>query len=244
LMTMGVATIDGRKHYEVVGSAERCTKATDLPSEAIILPEWLRLRPPAEARPPRPLAPSSLGRDDVADPPPTQIMAASAERGRLLHALFERLPAVAVDARRLVAERWLAQSAGITDAGLRAELIKDSLAVIDNPDFAPLFGHDALAEAPIAGVVGGDVIAGTVDRLVVTDEAVLVIDFKTGRRVPASPDVCPLPHLRQMAAYHALLATIFPDKRIVAALLYTSGPILHRLSDDLLAAHKPGLSVA
>jgi ATP-dependent helicase/nuclease subunit A len=244
LMTIGVAAIDGRKHYEVVGKTERRAKPDAAPAEALVPPKWLRVPPPVEARPPRPLAPSSLGRDDVADPPPTPVMAASAERGRLLHMLFERLPAVAPDARAAVAERWLAQSAGIVDAELRASLIKDSLAVIEDPAYAALFGPDALAEAPIAGVVGGEVIAGTVDRLVVTDDAVLVIDFKTGRRVPTSPSACPVPHLRQMAAYYALLSTIFPNKPVTSALLYTAGPVLHQLSDDLLASHKPGFSVA
>ena len=93
-------------------------------------------------------------------------------------------------------------------------------------------------------MVGGDVIAGTVDRLIVTDDAVFVVDFKTGRRVPQTPQACPTPHLRQMAAYHALLKAIFPDHSVSAALLYTSGPVMHLLSDELIAAHKPGLVAA
>ena len=244
LMVMGVTAIDGRKQYEVIGKRDRHTKTAAASIEMPVMPAWLHVAPPAEARPPRPLAPSSLGRDDVADPPPTQVMAASAERGRLLHALFERLPAVAVGTRAEVANRWLAKSAGVGDAAQRQSLIKAALAVIEDPAYAALFGPDALAEAPIAGVVGGDVIAGTVDRLVVTDDAVLVIDFKTGRRVPPAPDACPIPHLRQMAAYHALLSAIFPDKRVSAALLYTAGPVMHMLSDDLLIAHKPRLMLA
>ncbi len=243
LMNMGVVGIDGRKDYVVAG--KRVAKAgakpvTPAPTER---PVWLSQPAPIEARPPRPLSPSSLGKDDVADPPPTAAMKAAADRGRLLHALFERLPGVAGD-RILVADRWLEQSAGVDDAAVRAELIKSALMVIDDPAYAALFGADALAEAPIAGVVAGDVIAGTVDRLIVTHDAVMVVDFKTGRRVPPSPAACPVPHLRQMSAYHALLVAIFPDKRISAALLYTAGPVMHVLPDALIAAHKPGLSPA
>jgi ATP-dependent helicase/nuclease subunit A len=51
------------------------------------LPEWVNLPAPVEARPPRPLAPSSIGDDSVSDPPPGPILRAAAERGRLVHAL-------------------------------------------------------------------------------------------------------------------------------------------------------------
>src|SRR3546814_8575747 len=80
--------------------------------------------------------------------------------------------------------------------------------VIDDPAFADIFAPDALAEAPVAAVVGETVVAGTVDRLLVTDGHVRVIDFKTGSRVPARLAEVPVYHLRQMAAYVAALETV------------------------------------
>jgi len=204
-------------------------------------PGWLRSPAPAEARPPRPLAPSSIGVDDVADPPPpSAAMRAAARRGTLLHALFERLPAVAPGARSAAAERWLLHSAGIEDRAEAEALAADACRVIADPRFAEIFGPDALAEAPIAAVVEGEVIAGTVDRLLVTPERILVVDFKTGRRAPAELAAAPLHHVRQMAAYAAALAVIFPARAIGAALLYTAGPTLIELPAALLEAHKPG----
>src|SRR5207253_807369 len=63
--------------------------------ERIALPDWAHRDAPAESRPSRPLAPSALGDDEVSDPPPGPVLRAAAERGRLFHALFERLPSVA-----------------------------------------------------------------------------------------------------------------------------------------------------
>ncbi|RYE01751.1 MAG: double-strand break repair helicase AddA, partial [Sphingomonadales bacterium] len=206
------------------------------------LPGWIARAAPQEARPPRPLAPSSLGDDSVADPPPTPAMRLAAERGRLLHALFERLPGVAPEKRAAAADRWLAGAGGVEER-LRGELIRAALAVTEDPRFADLFGPESLGEAPIAAVVGdGVVVSGTVDRLVVTPELVRVVDFKTGRRAPASLDEVPPYHLRQMAAYAAALAVIFPGRPIEAGLLYTAGPTLHLLPADLIAAHKPGFA--
>ena len=208
---------------------------------AAALPDWVRRAPPVDPRPARPLTPSSLGEDAVADPPPTPALQAAVERGRLIHALFERLPPVAPDARRTAADRWLREAGGVAQDGARAEIIDRVLAVIDDPRIAALFAPDALAEVPIAATLGdGLVVSGTVDRLLVAPDRVRVVDFKTGRRVPAGLDDIPGFHLQQMAAYAAALAVIFPGRRIDAALVYTAGPAFLALPDDLLAAHKPG----
>ena len=213
------------------------------PAEAAALPGWARRPAPEEARPPRPLAPSALGDDAVAEPPTTPALRAAAERGRLLHSLFERLPSVSPAERAAAAERWLAGAGGVGDPARRAELVAAALAVTEDPRFAELFGPMSLGEAPIAAVVGdGLVVSGTVDRLVVTPGHARVVDFKTGRRAPASLAEIPPYHLRQMAAYAAALAVIFPGRVIEAGLLYAAGPVLHLLPADLLLAHKPGFT--
>jgi ATP-dependent helicase/nuclease subunit A len=119
------------------------------------------------------------------------------------------------------------------------------LAVLDDPRFAGLFGPESLAEAPIAAVVGeGVVVSGTVDRLLVTPERIQVVDFKTGRQAPATPDDIPPYHARQMAAYVEALEVIFPGRTVEAALLYTAAPVLLVLPRILLDAHKPGFVAA
>lgn len=210
----------------------------------IFLPAWARLPAPKEARPPRPLAPSSIGADEAADPPPSPAMRLAAERGRLLHALFERLPAVAPDRRYAAADRWLETAGGIADPDARTELADLACGIIDDPRFADVFAPGALAEVPLAAIVEGRVIAGKVDRLHVDEARVRVIDFKTNRRAPASLDAAPESHLKQMAAYAAALAQVFPGKTIDIALLYTAGPILLPLDAGTLERFKPGLADA
>jgi ATP-dependent helicase/nuclease subunit A len=217
--------------------AERVADA----SPSAPLPPWTQAPAPIEARPPRPLAPSSLGTDDVADPPPSPALRAAAERGRLIHALFERLPGVPPASRQSAAERWLAGPGAVTDARQRVDLAQTVLSVIDDLRFADLFGPNALAEAPIAAVLAdGLVVAGTIDRLLVTDERIWLVDFKTGRNAPASAADIPAYHLRQMAAYVAALEVIFPRRPIEPMLLYTATATPFLLPDALLDPHKPG----
>ncbi len=202
------------------------------------LPDWVHRAAPQEARPPRPLSPSALAGDLVAAPPPGPGARAAAARGAALHALFERLPDVAPAARAAVGAAWCA--AGGHDPALVGEV----LAVLDDPRFAAVFGAGALAEAPVAAVVDGQVIAGKVDRLLVAADEVLVVDFKTGRRVPADAAGADVFHLRQMAAYAAALARVFPQARVRAALLYTAGPVLIEIPDEMLALHGPQAELA
>ena len=86
-----------------------------------------------------------------------------------------------------------------------------------------------MGEAPIAAALpDGRVVAGTVDRLLVEEGRVSVIDFKTGR-VPSGPGDIPSSHRAQILAYADALRVIFPGKSVRAALLYTGGPALFEI---------------
>ena len=176
------------------------------------LPEVLLTSVGPEPRPPRPLAPSSLGEDEAPDPPapagPHAMLAA--RRGTLMHRLIERLPELPVEAREAAGLVWLARTA--EDFGLadHMEMVRSAQAVLAHADWAEVFGPDSLAEVPLAAVVGGRVISGTVDRLVIGESAVRIVDFKTARRPPASLSEIPGAYVRQMAAYVAALEAIHP----------------------------------
>ena len=71
-----------------------------------------------------------------------------------------------------------------------------------------------------------------------------VVDFKTNRRAPTALADAPESHLKQMAAYAAALARVFPGRTIEAALLYTAGPVLLPLDAGTLDRLKPGLADA
>ena len=157
-------------------------------------------------------------------------MRRAALRGIWIHHLLELLPAVSPEARLLAADRWLERSAGVANSEVRKEIAAQVCEIIANPPFAPLFGVNSLGEAPLAATLpDGRVIAGTVDRLLVADGLVSVIDFKTGRVPPTDADI-PAAHRAQMSAYAQALRVIFPGRRVSASLLYTAGPKLIELT--------------
>ena len=236
----GLLEWKGREVLKPRASGARTEERGAMPAS---LPDWAARAAPQEARPSRPLAPTAPGDDMQPYPPPGPAMAQAAARGKLLHSLFERLPDLAHAERRAAALRWLERQGGVADEAVRRALSDQALAIIEDPALDDLFGPEALAEAPIAAVVGEDVVNGVIDRLAIGEGLVRLVDFKTGR-APQTEDDIPIPHLRQMAAYAAALAVIFPAHRIEAMLLYTAEARLFPLDPALLAPYKPGFVAA
>jgi ATP-dependent helicase/nuclease subunit A len=202
-------------------------------------PLWLEQPAPVEPSPPRPLRPSQPDEGArMAPAPGTGIGAASTAmvRGRLAHRLFEILPAIAPSQRADAARRMVASQTDVSaEAG--GVLIDDVMKVMAMPALADLFSERALAEVSISGVVGGDGVAGQIDRLYVGAGQVLVADFKTG----PMPQVTPAAYTRQMALYAALLEQIYPDDDIVTLLVWTEAAQIQELSADARqAALNPG----
>ncbi|WP_232842963.1 double-strand break repair helicase AddA [Allopontixanthobacter confluentis] len=213
--------------------------------ESAALPAWAITPIGPEPRPPRPLAPSSAGSEQAADPPlPPDMAREAARRGVLIHSLLERLPDVDPAARENAAMAWLLRQAPELADAARQEIYAAASGVLCVPEFAEIFSPAALAEVPLAATVGGQVIAGTADRLLVTRDVVTVVDFKTARRPPAGLDEVPELTLRQMGAYAAALGEIYPGRRVEAAILYTQTPLLVPLSPEILGRYKPQLSGA
>ncbi|MCK0128580.1 double-strand break repair helicase AddA [Erythrobacter sp. F6033] len=223
---------------EPLVTSDVVTAVTERPT----LPEWATKHIGPEPKPPRPLAPSSAGEELAADPPlPPDAAKVAARRGVLIHRLLERLPDIASDNRADAGAAWLARQGDDLPQETRDEMLQSALKVLETDAYTNIFSPDALAEVPLTATVGGTVITGTADRLLVSDDSVTVVDFKTTRRPPANADAIPRATVKQMAAYTAVLETIFPGKAVRAAVLYTQTPQLIEIPAVTLAAHKDHL---
>jgi ATP-dependent helicase/nuclease subunit A len=206
----------------------------------IVLGRWAQEGAAAEAAPAA-LAPSAAGGEEPALLSPLSGDAARYfQKGRLVHGLLEFLPALPKAGRRGAAERFLARPSLGLDSKARAAIVDETLALFDDPAFAPLFGDASLAEVPVTGVIGGRVINGQIDRLVVGQGDVLAVDYKTARPVPATAAKVPSAYVAQMALYRAALARIFPGRTVRCALLYTAEAKLIELPSAQLDAAMAG----
>ena len=146
-----------------------------------------------------------------------------------------------------VARSYLAGQPDLTDAQ-REEITAAVFAVLHDDRFAEVFGPGSRAEVALAGsapgLPKGLAISGRLDRLVVTAERVLVVDYKTNRPAPARVEDADPAYLAQMAAYAAVLRALYPGRAVEAALLWTDGPKLTPISDELITTALQRLSAS
>jgi ATP-dependent helicase/nuclease subunit A len=205
-----------------------------LADKAAALPVWLRKAAPAE-KTARVLSSSGL----TAKPEPPVLSPFGVERearlrrGRLIHLLFQHLPDLPPQDRAGVAERFLERQADLTPPQ-RKEMIAAALDVLEDKQFAAVFASGGRAEAPVIGKLGGAIVNGRVDRLVIVDKQILIADYKTDRPAPADVSGVGEAYIAQMAAYRAVLSQAWPDRPIRCLLVWTDGPRLMEIPASAL----------
>jgi ATP-dependent helicase/nuclease subunit A len=203
------------------------------------LPTWAGAAAPPEAFA-RYASPSDLG-EGAAVPAPSPLAAANGlgrfRRGDLIHRLLQLLPDLPADEQTAGAAALLAREADLTEPQ-RAEMAEAALSVLNDARFAEVFGAGSRGEIAVAGTAAalppGLRISGRIDRLVVLPDRVLVVDFKTNRPSPDRIEAADPAYLRQMALYCAVLADIFPGRRVEAAIVWTDGPKLMPVPENLV----------
>lgn len=203
------------------------TREKEAPAACEALPGWISEPAPEEPTPPKPLAPS---RPDTEDPavlsPLAEGRTRAFRRGRVIHSLLEMLPHRATEKRRTTALKFVEKNMPDAPAEERSEIVQSVLDVVSAPEFAPLFSAESMAEVPVSGVIDGRVINGRIDRLVMSKGEVMIVDYKSNRKIPEAADDIPEVYIRQMAAYKSLLEKIYPDKNVRCFLLWTEAPKL------------------
>ena len=207
------------------------------------VPDWALRLPPGNGPTRRLSAPTSLlSRLTPVSAPFGAHREAQMKRGRLIHSLLQYLPELPRDLREAAGREFLKRDVELDDAQ-RAEMLGAAMGVLSDPAMAEVFAPGGRAEAAVIGTAGelpkGTVINGRVDRLVVTPDRVLVIDFKTDQPAPDTVSGVADTYLAQMGAYWAVLRQAYKGREVVAALCWTDGPKLMVMPEDnLLAALK------
>ena len=195
-------------------------------SEAVSapLPQWLLTPAPQVPTAPVPLSPTGLGGAKAMPGPTGQDEATALRRGNLIHLLLEHLPDVAAPDRPAKARALIA---GTADADYAATdtVYAEAIRVLNAPHLSHLFASHALAEVELAAALpsrDGQVMQGVIDRLIVSADHVLAVDFKSNVIVPDRPEQVPPGILLQLGAYADMLEQIYPDRAVNLAIVWTA----------------------
>jgi ATP-dependent helicase/nuclease subunit A len=218
--------------------------AASTPTAPLELPNWLLT--PAQPEMPaesfvRPSDPADDGSHKVRSAESLTQRARALQHGTLVHRLLQSLPDMAAPRRREAALAYLARNAAGWSEEERLALAESTLALIADPRFAPVFAPGSRAEVSIVGRLERPagrpaLVSGQIDRLVVTDSEVLIVDFKTNHAPPGRLEEAPRSYIRQLALYRAVLGRLYPQLAVRAALLWTETAELMEISASALEA--------
>ncbi|KAA2315462.1 double-strand break repair helicase AddA [Pseudooceanicola sediminis] len=204
-----------------------------------MLESWATEKAPRAEGPARTLSPSDLGGAKALPGEAGLDEDAAKRRGRQVHLLLEHLPLLDQAEWEEQTERLLADGPDAAVQAERALLLQEARRVLTSAATSPFFEGTALAEVSITATLpelGGQRIHGTIDRLIVADDHVLAVDFKTNVVIPETASAVPAGLLRQMGAYASALSQIYPDLPIRTAILWTRNATLMPLPHDIVIA--------
>jgi ATP-dependent helicase/nuclease subunit A len=162
--------------------------------------------------------------------------AGALERGRAIHRALEQLASAP-------AERWSdvalkAASSILDDQAAARAAAAEALRVRRDLLLQHLFGPRTYGEVPLGGVIawqGANVeLAARLDRVIVSEDDVTIVEFKTDRVVPKAESSIPPPYVTQLALYREAVARLFGGRAVSCAILWTVEPRLTVLSSQSL----------
>lgn len=144
----------------------------------------------------------------------------SITRGNAIHKLLEILPAIEKEKNKEVGKKILERQ--FPELENKDNLLDNVVNVINDPEFSDLFGDNSRAEIEVCGKIEGKHFSGRIDRLVVRESEVLIIDYKSTTVPPENAGQIPQEYIEQMKAYKKILQDVYRDKKIRAFLLWTA----------------------
>jgi len=115
------------------------------------------------------------------------------------------------------------------------------IGILEDDRFRELFSEQSRTEVSLAGTLDrvglNRPVSGQIDRIAVLADRVIIVDYKSDRFIPTSAENITSQYLVQLAIYRQLVGQIITDKPVKCALLWTSGPQLMEIGDQLLSSN-------
>jgi ATP-dependent helicase/nuclease subunit A len=215
---------DGILRYGADPTWSETAAATE--TQGVAMPPWFAhpvIAPPAA----RSSTITTLAKDETDSGPVDQD---ALDRGKVIHRLLQLLPDVPMKERPALA-RHIVKRSGQPEAV--AGMVLD---LLGHEALAPLLCGDALPEVALTATLPNIAITvnGRIDRLIVEDRNITIVDYKTDRRWPHDLRSVPASYGRQMALYREVMRNAYPGRDVNCVLVWTAAPAVMALPSSFL----------
>ena len=205
--------------YEVLDNEEENKKNNHLPNF-----NWLHENAPAESALEKPYRPSIDGsqQDELSLSPVAENDEYRYKRGLIIHKILQFIDFIPLNFREQKIKEFLKKNATGFSERVLDNIASEILNLLNNPNFSFVFTKNAKTEVSVMGEVDGKIISAQIDRLIINEKNVVVVDYKTNRPAAENMQEVPLVYQKQLKTYCELLRKIYPQKTIEAYILWTN----------------------
>lgn len=214
--------IDNPLHKEVALTPIKQDETT-----AIDKPEWLFKPVASQTVPPKPLTPSGvLKLLDIGDEQTFKSDIGSnqaLEKGNAVHRLLQVLPDIKQEKREALMNAFFLGNN--LSEHIQADIKNNVLKILASNQLQELFGQNSRAEVSLCGQIEigntSHMVRGQIDRLVVSDDKIIIADYKTNTKIPSDINSVSKTYIAQLALYRELIANIYSNREVICLFVWT-----------------------
>jgi ATP-dependent helicase/nuclease subunit A len=148
-------------------------------------------------------------------------------QGQAAHKLLEILPQIKLEEREQVLDYYLHNSFNKLKPAIQEKIRNNILKILN--EFKDLFVEESRSEVPIAGYIDNQIVSGQIDRLIIKNDKIMIVDYKNSRKFFKNENEIPEEYKKQLWLYKELTAQIYPAKEIECYILWTNFCKLSRI---------------
>ena len=142
-------------------------------------------------------------------------------KGNAVHKLLEILPSANVEDRNEIADIYLNNSFFILSNEDRKIIKEKVFNILNNPEYATFFDKNSKSEVDIIGNLDGKNTPKRIDRLVIKEDKIIIIDYKN-TMYDYDEKTLPIEYKQQLNGYKTLIEQIYKNKKVECYILLTS----------------------
>ncbi|MGA0302350.1 MAG: PD-(D/E)XK nuclease family protein, partial [Paracoccaceae bacterium] len=164
--------------------------------------------------------------------------------GSYVHLLLENLPVHPTENWPQIANNLRVKLEQPIDENIALHAYEIAKQVLGALDLNWIFQKDAFAEVAFVTILpeySERSFHGIIDRLVVLNETIFIVDFKTNRATPQTADQIPVGILNQMVIYEHAIKQLYPNYTVKTGILWTSKSKFMEIPQRILLDAKTNL---
>ena len=157
--------------------------------------------------------------------------------GNIIHKILQHITSIKSQERLKFLSDIIEHDYSQLEENIRQQIFEEVFALINAPDLEFIFNaKNARSELSATAIFNNEKYNVQIDRIIIEDNRILIIDYKTNRQVPKNKSQIDKSYINQLQIYKNIVSKIYPDKIVATAILWTANASLMMLEKEYYSA--------